>query len=113
MVFGFALSGRSDKICDQPSVNIPQRYLKMKVWSVREARERFSEFLDACLRGGPQIVTRCGAEMAVLVPIDDWRRLQRSVRPTLKELLLSETPRAELQLRTHGRRRRLTPTAIA
>jgi antitoxin Phd len=83
----------------------------MKVWSVRKARARFSELLDTCLREGPQIVTRRGAEIAVLAPIDDWRRLQRSVRPTLKELLLAETPRAELQLRTRGKRRRLTPTA--
>jgi antitoxin Phd len=110
MVFAFALTDRSDKIS---GVNTPQGYLKMKVWSVQEARERFSELLDTCLREAPQIVAKRGAETAVLVPMDDWRRLQRSVHPTLKELLLAETPRAELQLRTQGRRRRVTPTAVA
>jgi antitoxin Phd len=112
MVFGFALSGRPDKIATS-QCHVPQRYLKMKVWSVQQDRERFSELLDSCLREGPQIVTWRGVEIAVLVPMDDWRLLHRSVRPTLKELLLAETPRAELQLRTGGRRRRLTPTAIA
>ena len=85
----------------------------MKVWPVQDAKARFSELLDTCLREGPQIVTKRGAETAVLVPMDDWRRLQRSARPTLKELLLADAPRAELRLPTRGRRRRRTPNAIA
>jgi toxin FitB len=39
----------------------------MKVWPVQDAKARFSEFLDACLSEGPQMVTRRGAEAAVLV----------------------------------------------
>jgi hypothetical protein len=31
-------------------------------------------------------------EAAVLVPINDWRRLQQAARPGLKELLLENTP---------------------
>jgi antitoxin Phd len=85
----------------------------MKVWPVQDAKARFSELLDTCLREGPQIVTKRGAETAVLVPMDDWRRLQRSARPTLKELLLAEAPRAELQLPKRGRRRRRSPNANA
>ena len=81
----------------------------MKVWPVQDAKARFSELLDTCLREGPQIVTKRGAETAVLVPMDDWRRLQRSARPTLKELLLADAPRAELQLPTRGKRSRRTP----
>jgi len=85
----------------------------MKVWPVQDAKARFSELLDTCLREGPQIVTKRGAETAVLVPVDDWRRLQRSARPTLKELLLADEPRAEFQLATRGKRRRRTPNAVA
>ena len=85
----------------------------MKVWPVQDAKARFSELLETCLREGPQIVTKRGAETAVLVPIEDWRRLQRSARPTLKELLLADAPRAELQSPPRGRRRRRTPNAIA
>jgi antitoxin Phd len=85
----------------------------MKVWPVQDAKARFSELLDTCLREGPQIVTKRGAETAVLVPMEDWRRLQRSARPTLKELLLADAPRAALQLPTRGKRRRRTPRAIA
>jgi antitoxin Phd len=31
-------------------------------------------------------------------PVQEWRRLQNSARPTLKELLLAETPRAEIPI---------------
>jgi methionyl-tRNA synthetase len=41
------------------------------------ALARFSELLDASLKDGPQLVTRRGVEAAVLVPIQEWRRLQR------------------------------------
>jgi antitoxin Phd len=85
----------------------------MKIWPVQDAKARFSELLDTCLREGPQVVTKRGAETAVLVPMEDWRRLQRSARPTLKELLLAEAPRTELQLPTRGKRRRRSPRPVA
>lgn len=82
----------------------------MKVWPVQDAKARFSELLETCLRDGPQIVTKRGAETVVLVPIADWRRLQQSARLTLKDLLLADAPRAELQLPIRGKRRRRAPT---
>jgi len=65
----------------------------MKPWQLQEAKARFSEFLDAALKKGPQVVTRRGVEEAVLVPIEEWKRLQRECRPDIKQLLLSEGPR--------------------
>jgi prevent-host-death family protein len=58
----------------------------MQTWAVQDAKARFSEFLDACLAQGPQVVTRRGAEAAVLVPVDVWRRLQAAAKPSLKDL---------------------------
>lgn len=78
----------------------------MKIWPVQDAKARFSELLETCLREGPQLVTRRGAEAAVLVPIAEWQRLARSAKPTLKELLLTDTARAELEIPARGRRRR-------
>jgi prevent-host-death family protein len=85
----------------------------MKIWTVQDARARFSELLNTCLREGPQVVTRHGAEAAVLVPMDHWRLLQQSARPTLKELLLADGARAAIALPARGRRRRRRPTAAA
>ncbi|HWE83898.1 MAG TPA: type II toxin-antitoxin system Phd/YefM family antitoxin [Terracidiphilus sp.] len=58
------------------------------VWPVYDAKARFSELLDAALKEGPQVVTRRGVEAAVLVPIDQWKRLQAKARPSIKEILL-------------------------
>jgi len=67
----------------------------MRSWQLQDAKARFTEFLNAALKKGPQIVTRRGVETAVLVPIDDWRRLKQSSRPSLKALLLAPEPRFE------------------
>lgn len=83
----------------------------MHTWPVQDAKARFSEFLEACLTDGPQLVTRRGAEAAVLVPVHEWRRLQAAARPSLKQLLLSDQARAELTLPERGRaqRRKVEP----
>jgi antitoxin Phd len=81
-------------------------------WPVQEAEARFSELLKASLKEGPQIVTRQGVEIAVLVPFEEWNRLQSSARPTLKELLLAKTPRAELPVPLRRQWRRRTPEAL-
>jgi prevent-host-death family protein len=85
----------------------------MKVWPVQDAKARFSELLKTCLREGPQVVTRRGIEAAVLVPVDDWRRLRESARPTIKELLLADQPRADISPPPRGARRPRKPSAIA
>ncbi|SEB01035.1 prevent-host-death family protein [Thiothrix caldifontis] len=78
----------------------------MQTWAVQDAKSRFSEFLDACLANGPQVVTRRGAEAAVLVPVDVWKRLQAAAKPSLKDLLLSDSGRGDLVLPERGQARR-------
>ena len=65
----------------------------MASWQVQDAKARFSEFLDATIKKGPQVVTRRGIKTAVLVPIEEWERLQKAARPGLKEWLLAPEPR--------------------
>jgi antitoxin Phd len=75
----------------------------MTIWPVQDAKARFSEFLDACLRDGPQRVSRRGEPAAVLVSLPEWERMERAARPSLKELLLSDSPRADLVIPPRGR----------
>ena len=84
----------------------------MHAWPVQDAKARFSEFLDACLMEGPQMVTRRGAEAAVLVPVQEWRRLQSAARPSLKELLLSEQGRTDIIERARGQAKRRNVAAM-
>ena len=71
---------------------------QLMIWPVQEAKARFSELLEKSVSEGPQIITKRGVETAVLVPIDEWRRLQQRARPTLKELLLAPEPRFEMEI---------------
>ena len=84
----------------------------MDIWPVQDAKARFSELLDACVNEGPQVVSRRGTETAVLVPIEEWRRMQRAARPSLKELLLSDTARTETLVPARGRARRRHPVDL-
>jgi antitoxin Phd len=78
----------------------------MRAWPVQDAKARFSEMLETCLREGPQLVTKRGADAAVLVPVTDWQRLKRAAKPSLKELLLTDEARGELNIPPRGGRQR-------
>jgi prevent-host-death family protein len=68
------------------------------MWQIQEAKSRFSEFLNASLEKGPQVVTRRGVETAVLVRIEDWRALQRAAKPSLQAFLLGDGQRFEMEV---------------
>lgn len=70
----------------------------MKHWPVQDAKARFSELLRTSLSDGPQMVTLRGQDAAVLVPVAEWKRLQQSARPSLKDILLGDGPRFDIPL---------------
>ena len=82
-----------------------------KKWPVQDAKSKFSELLDTAIAEGPQIVTRRGVETAVLLPIEQWRRLETMTRPDLKELLLANEARTE-DLTPPRRQYRRRPTLV-
>jgi len=84
----------------------------MNAWPVQDAKARFSELLDACVNEGPQLVTRRGAETAVLIPIAEWKRLSNAARPSLKSLLLSDIGRADLKVPQRGAAKRRTTSVL-
>ena len=81
-------------------------------WPVQDAKSRFSELLDITIAEGPQVVTKRGVETAVLLPIEQWRRLQRMTRPDLKELLLASEARTEELTPPRRQHRHRTPSAV-
>ena len=84
----------------------------MTVWPVQDAKARFSALLETAPREGPQVVTRRVREAAVLVPIEQWRRLQAASRPSLKDLLLAPEARTERLVRPRGQAHRRTAQAL-
>jgi antitoxin Phd len=73
-------------------------------WQVYDAKARFSALLDAALNDGPQVVTRRGVETAVLVPIDEWKRLKSHARQSIPDPLLDPNAPHDIPV---GPRRRL------
>lgn len=74
----------------------------MRTWAAQEAKAKFSELLDRVLDEGPQLITRRGAEAAVLVPAARWRELEEGARPDLKTLLLKAPRGEDLPLEPRG-----------
>ena len=61
----------------------------MKSMQIREAKAKFSALVEAAERGRPTTITRHGRPAAVVVPVEDARRLYAGNRPAFAELLLS------------------------
>ena len=66
-------------------------------WQLQEAKQRFSELLRHARAHGPQVVTRHGQEVAVVVSIEDYRRLTEEM-PSFKEFLLTAPDLDALEL---------------
>jgi prevent-host-death family protein len=48
----------------------------MVYWQVQDAKQRFSELLRVARTEGPQVVTRHGREIAVVIDIAEYRHLK-------------------------------------
>jgi prevent-host-death family protein len=46
-------------------------------WQIQEAKQRFSEMIRAVTSEGPQVITRHGEDVAVVIDIGEYRRLTR------------------------------------
>ncbi|MBB2910128.1 prevent-host-death family protein [Streptosporangium becharense] len=60
----------------------------MAGWQVQEAKQRFSEVVRRAVSEGPQVVTRHGEEVAVVIDIAEYRRLKEAA-PDFRRFLLS------------------------
>lgn len=59
----------------------------MARWQVQEAKTRFSEVIERARREGPQVITRHGAERAVVLSIEEYHALAAH-KPDFKTHLL-------------------------
>ena len=64
----------------------------MADWSLQDAKNRLSAVVDAAVAGVPQLVTRRGKPVVVVLAVDEYDclcRLEKTNAPTLAELLLA------------------------
>ncbi len=49
-----------------------------KLWQLQEAKNKFSQVVDEALFKGPQVVTRRGEEVVVIISTEEYDRLKKS-----------------------------------
>lgn len=49
-----------------------------KIWQLFEAKSKFSQLVEEAIEKGPQIVTRRGEEVVVILSSKDYLRLKKS-----------------------------------
>jgi prevent-host-death family protein len=47
----------------------------MKKWPIEKSKSKFSQIMKAAWDEGPQTLTRNGEDFAVMVSIDEWKRV--------------------------------------
>ncbi len=65
-------------------------------WQIQEAKNRFSELLREARSSGPQVITHRGEEEAVVVSIEEYRRLTGEKDDLVS--FLQRSPWAEIEI---------------
>ncbi len=60
-------------------------------WQLQEAKARLSELVKRARTVGPQVVTLRGVEAAVVLSVEDYRRLKAG-QPNFRDFLLAMPP---------------------
>lgn len=68
------------------------------IWQLQEAKQRFSELVNKALDEGPQVVTRRGEEVAVIVSKEEYQKLLKSQSSLLEFFRQSPLVGSELNL---------------
>jgi prevent-host-death family protein len=71
-------------------------------WQVQEAKQRFSEVLRAAEAGEPQIVTKHGEEVAVVIDIAEYRRLRGESIDFMEYLRAEPLVAVDLEIERRG-----------
>ena len=79
-------------------------------WQLQEAKQRFSELVRHARAHGPQVVTKHGEEVAVIVSIEEYRRLTNEL-PSFKEFLLAAPDLDALEIERPPERTRVVELA--
>ncbi len=72
--------------------------MKDKIWQLQEAKNRFSEVVNKALEEGPQIVTRHGEEIVIILSKAEYNRLVKSQTSLLEFFRQSPLVGIELEL---------------
>jgi prevent-host-death family protein len=67
-----------------------------RVWQIQEAKNKLSEVVEGALEEGPQILTRRGIEVAVVLSFSEYQEMKKKQTSLLE--FFQRSPLAELDL---------------
>jgi antitoxin Phd len=79
----------------------------MQTWPIQEARDKLATLVEEAAQHGPQVLTQDGTEVAVLLSVDEYRRLTEA-RPPLSQFFRG-SPLAEVELDLSRKRDPIPP----
>ena len=50
----------------------------LQTWQLQEAKNKLSRVIEDAIHRGPQIITRRGTEVAIVISIDEYRKMTTS-----------------------------------
>ena len=67
-----------------------------RVWQLQEAKNKLSEVVDEAVTHGPQVITRRGIEIAIVLSFTEYRKIMSSQKKL--STFFHESPLAGLDL---------------
>jgi len=67
-------------------------------WQVQEAKNKFSEVIERASHGDPQVITKHGTEVAVVISIDQFKSLKARSQSLVEFLLESPLSGSEIEV---------------
>jgi antitoxin Phd len=68
----------------------------IQIWPLQEARDKLSQVIDSAISGGPQVITRRGVEVAVVLSYEEYKRMT-ATQHSLSEFF-RQSPLAQVDL---------------
>lgn len=65
----------------------------MSTWQLQEAKQRFSEVVRAAEAGEPQVITRHGRDVVIIIEYEDYQKLVEEPRDFKKFLESAPFPK--------------------
>ena len=69
-----------------------------QMWQLQEAKNKFSRVVEKAITHGPQIITRRGLEVVVVLSYDEYNRLRKPVSDIVEFFRSSPLVGVELDL---------------
>jgi prevent-host-death family protein len=67
-----------------------------QVWQLQEAKNKFSQIVNSAIYHGPQIITRHGEKVAIVLSYNDYRKMAGAQKKL--SAFFRESPLAEVDL---------------